>query len=105
MRLLNFCEQVLEVPRHGYDPAKMRIRGPGQVKVEGKLPEGGGDEREEAPMLQSRKMIDKCLYRKAFALLKMGEGGKALECLGKVESQTEETVRLREEAEKAQASY
>jgi len=28
----------LELPRHGYDPEKMKIRGPGHAKIEGKIP-------------------------------------------------------------------
>lgn len=66
----------MESPRHGYDPQKLKIKGPGHAKIQGKLPDepDSDDERESAELEQNPKIIDKCLYRKALALVKMGEG-------------------------------
>jgi len=38
---------------------------------------------------QNKNIIDKCLYRKAFALTKTGEGAEAIECLKKMEKMSE----------------
>lgn len=50
--MVKLCDQILELPRHGYDPNKLKIKGPGQAKIEGKLPDepGSEDEREEAKL-------------------------------------------------------
>ena len=72
--MLPLCNKILESPKHGYDPNKMKIKGPGHAKIEGKLPDqaGSDDERKQAEMAQNPKIIDKCLYRKALALTKSG---------------------------------
>lgn len=52
----------------------MKIKAQG-VKVEGNVKNADGegmDEREAADLEQNPKIIDKCLYRKALALLKLG---------------------------------
>jgi hypothetical protein len=84
--MLKICDQILDTPRHGYDPTKMKVKGPGHAKIEGKLPEEpeSDDEREVAELIQNPKIIDKCLYRKALALTKAGEGEMALACLAKI---------------------
>lgn len=46
-------------------------------------------------MVQSQVILDKCLYRKALALTKLGEGKQALECLCKISAASEEVVLLR----------
>lgn len=38
-KMLELCNQILESPKHGYDPNKMKIKGPGHAKIEGKLPD------------------------------------------------------------------
>ncbi len=43
------CDLILETPKHGYDPSKLKINGPGHANIQGKLPEEpDNDEREEA---------------------------------------------------------
>ena len=82
-QMIPLCNLVLEVPKHGFDQEKMRINGPMGFKVEGKVEEGdecGEDGRIAANLLQNPKIIDKCLYRKALALLKTGESREALIC-------------------------
>jgi hypothetical protein len=44
------------------------------AKVQGNLPEEASDFREDAGLTQNQAILDKCLYRKAFALTKLGEG-------------------------------
>lgn len=58
-----------------------------------------------AEVPQNQKILDKCLYRKAFALTKMGEGGQAIECLQKVSLKSEEVIALEKEAHKLKADY
>lgn len=104
--MVTLCDQILETPRHGYDPDKLKIKGPGYAKIEGKLPdEPGYDERQQAELEQNDKILDKCRYRKAFGLVKMGEGAKALQLLSQIKSRTEEVTELEKEAEKAKKQY
>jgi hypothetical protein len=79
LEVIRLSEQVLEHPKHGFDPTKLKIKGPMTAKIEGKAPEeADSDEREDAQLVQSQATMDKCLYRKALALTKIGEGEKAL---------------------------
>lgn len=75
----------------------MKIVGPENAKIEGRLPENGGDNaRKEAEMEQNPVILDKCRYRRAVALLKMGEAARAVECLEAVGQQGEEVQKLLE---------
>ena len=107
VEMIKLCDQILEKPKHGYDPNKMKIKGPGHAKIQGKIPEAhdSDDEREHAEMVQNGKIIDKCLYRKAVALTKTGQGGKALECLEKIVDKNEEVAALSKQAEKLKENY
>ena len=60
----------------------MKINGPQGFKVEGKVEnEENADGRLNADLVQNPKIIDKCLYRKALALLKIGESKASLKCI------------------------
>ena len=61
----------------------MKIKGPQGLKVEGKVEnaEEDFDERLAADLSQNQKIIEKCLYRKALALLRVGESKESLVCL------------------------
>lgn len=48
--------------------------------------------------MQNEAILDKCLYRKALALTKMGEGEKALACISTIKVRTEEVECLKVEA-------
>lgn len=37
--MLKLCDQVLEIPKHGFDVNKLKIKGPMNAKIEGKVPE------------------------------------------------------------------
>ncbi len=52
----------------------MKINGPEHAKIEGEVKQGQNDSRKDANIEQNTKILDKCLYRKALALLKLGEG-------------------------------
>lgn len=49
--------------------------------------------------------MDKCLYRKALALTKLGESEQALKCLEKITEENAEVESLRTEAEKQYEVY
>jgi hypothetical protein len=66
----------------------MKINGPMNPKVEG-MPEEASDFREEAGLTQNQAILDKCLYRKAYALIKLGEGDKALQTLALINTPSE----------------
>jgi hypothetical protein len=36
--MIPLCDQVLEEPKHGYDAENMKINGPMNAKIEGKVP-------------------------------------------------------------------
>ena len=60
----------------------MKIKGPQGAKIEGEVKESEDfDQRKEADIKQNPKILDKCLYRKAHALIKLGESENALQCL------------------------
>lgn len=47
--MLPLCDQVLETPRHGYNPDEMTIKGPQHAKIEGDLKtSNSADSRKEA---------------------------------------------------------
>ena len=84
----------------------MKIKGPGHAKIEGKVPEADSeDERESAQIHQNSKIIDKCLYRKAFSLTKTGEGGLAIECLNQISVKSQDVIALEKEAQKLRKTY
>ncbi len=96
LEVIRLSDQVLEHPKHGYDPTKLKIKGPMTAKIEGKAPEeADSDEREDAQLVQNQATLDKCLYRKALALTKIGEAEKALTALTLISSASEEAVLLR----------
>ena len=74
IEMIKLCNQILEKPKHGYDPNKMKIKGPGHAKIQGNVPSApdSDDQRQHAEIVQNGKIIDKCLYRKGFALVKTG---------------------------------
>jgi hypothetical protein len=37
--VIKLSEQVVEQPKHGFDPNKLKIKGPMNAKIEGKAPE------------------------------------------------------------------
>jgi hypothetical protein len=39
LEVIRLGDQVLENPKHGYDPTKLKIKGPMTAKIEGKAPE------------------------------------------------------------------
>lgn len=100
LEVIKLSEQILEQPKHGFDPSKLRIKGPMNAKIEGKAPEEPEDERENAQLTQNQAILDKCLYRKALALTKIGEGAKALASIALISTPTEEVLTLKREAEK-----
>lgn len=79
--MIPLCNIILQKPKHGYNPDEMKIKGPQHAKVDGDIKQGEGDTRKDANLEQNSKIIDKCLYRKALALLKLGEGKESIKCL------------------------
>lgn len=72
-QMIPLCNIVLESPKHGFNQDKMKIKATG-IKVEGSVDHDDNlDTRQPANLEQNAKIIDKCLYRKALALLKIGE--------------------------------
>lgn len=105
-KVLELSEAVLEPAKHGYDINNLEIKGPENAKIEGKVPEGGsGSVRREAGLEQNAIILDKCRYRRAVALVKMGEASAAVECLGRVQQKGEEVTALLEEALKKDKDY
>ena len=37
LEMIPLCNLILEKPRHGYDPDKMKIKGPQGLKIEGDI--------------------------------------------------------------------
>lgn len=70
------------------------MKGPGHAKIEGKLPEEPDDERESAELTQSDKILDKCRWRKALSLVRMGEGQQALDCLSLIKVKDSDVLSL-----------
>ena len=79
--MISLCNSILERPRHGHQFKDIKIVGPGHAKVEGNLNKEEGEvegieeghnkgdtRRIAGELVQNKKIIDKCLYRKAFAL-------------------------------------
>lgn len=88
--MIPLCNIVLEKPRHGFNQDKMQLKAQG-IKVEGPVKNAEGEEmdsREAADLAQNDKITQKCLYRKALALVKIGESKKALECLENIKEQS-----------------
>lgn len=51
----------------------------------------GDTRRIASDLVQNQKILDKCLYRKAFALYQMGECGEALKSLDEISENMKST--------------
>ncbi len=65
------------------------------------MPQEPEEEREDAELSQNGTILDKCRYRKALSLVKMGEGQQAIDCLAEIKARNQDVIILEKEAMKA----